>query len=151
MRGYGEAIHRVGGDQRTYVDSSASYGSRYIYTVRTVASVNPLIHSDEAGEREVEYEDVFAPPLPANIVALAERAAVRLRWDPSTAEDVAGYILYRREPGRDFHRLTPDLVTGVEYLDRGLASGLTYAYRLRVVDKVGNESELSRPVETTTR
>ncbi len=151
IRGYGEPIRRIDGAQRSYLDESARFDKRYIYTVRTVAGVDPLIHSDEAGEREIEYEDHFAPPLPANLVALAERAAIRLRWEPSVAGDVAGYVIYRREPGRNFHRLTDKLITGAEYLDRGLASGLTYAYRLRVIDHGGNESELSKPVETTAR
>lgn len=151
IRGYGEPIRRIGGEMRRYVDKTARFDKRYIYTVRAVASVKPLIHSDEAGEREVEYEDRFAPPLPENLVALAERAAIRLRWDASAADDVAGYIIYRREPGRDFHQLTERPVTRNEYLDRGLASGLTYAYRLRVVDHKGNESDLSKPVETTAR
>ena len=151
IRGYGEPLRRIGGELRKYTDRSARFDQRYIYTVRTVASVDPLIHSDEAGEREVEYEDRFAPPLPRNMVALAERASIRLRWEASTADDVAGYIIFRREPGRDFHRLTDQPVTGTEYLDRGLSSGLTYAYRLQVVDRKGNESELSRPVQTTAR
>ncbi len=151
LRGYGEPIRRIDGAQRRYLDTGARFDKRYIYTVRAVASVVPLIHSDEAGEREIEYEDRFAPPLPKNIVALAERAAIRLRWDASAADDVAGYVVYRREPGRDFHQLTPQPLTRTEYLDRGLASGLTYAYRLRVIDHKGNESELSKPVETTAR
>ncbi len=151
IRGYGEPLRRVDGAQRKYLDESARFDKRYIYTVRTVAGIDPLIHSDEAGEREIEYEDRFAPPLPKNLVALAERAAIRLRWEPSTAEDVATYVIFRREPGRDFHRLTGDPITGAEYLDTGLASGLTYAYRLKVIDHKGNESELSAPVETTAR
>ncbi len=151
IRGYGEPIRRVDGAQRSYLDASARFDERYIYTVRTVAGVEPLIRSDEAGEREIDYEDHFAPPLPENIVALAERAAVRLRWEPSTADDVAGYVIYRREPGRDFSQLTGTPIARTEYLDRGLSSGLTYAYRLRVIDHKGNESELSRPVETTAR
>ena len=151
VRGYGEPIRRVDGTKRKYLDKNARFGQRYIYTVRAVAGVKPLIHSDEAGESEVDFEDRFAPPLPKNIVALAERAAIRLRWEPSTADDVAGYIIFRREPGRNFHRLTTDPVTGSEYVDRGLASGLTYAYRMQVVDRKGNESELSKPVETTAR
>ena len=151
IRGYGEPIRRVDGAERSYLDSSARFDERYIYTVRTVASVDPLIHSDEAGEREIEYEDHFAPPLPKNIVALAERAAIRLRWEPSVADDVAGYVIYRREPGRNFSQLTDRPITRTEYFDRGLSSGLTYAYRLRVIDHKGNESELSQPVETTTR
>ncbi len=151
VRGYGETSLRLDGSRRSLLDTSARFGERYIYTVRTIAGVNPLIYSDEAGEREVEYEDRFAPPLPQNLVALAERAAIRLRWQPSDADDVAGYVIYRREPGRDFHRLTTELITGAEYLDRGLSSGLTYAYRLQVIDRTGNESELSRPVVTTAR
>lgn len=151
IRGYGEPIQRVGGEKRRFHDTTASYERRYIYTVRAVASVEPLIYSDEAGEREIEYEDRFAPPLPRNVVALAERAAIRLRWEPSTADDVAGYVIYRREPARNFHRLTDDPVQGTEYLDRNLTSGLTYGYRVQVVDKSGNESELSPPVETTAR
>ncbi|MEM7582543.1 MAG: fibronectin type III domain-containing protein [Acidobacteriota bacterium] len=151
IRGYDEALDRVEGDVRSYVDARARFDRRYIYTVRGIANVSPLIHTDEAGEREIEYEDRFPPPLPANIVALAERASVRLRWDPSEADDVAGYIIFRREPARDFHRINDQPVTGTEFLDRNLTSGLTYAYQLKVVDRSGNESPLSDPVVTTTR
>ncbi len=151
VRGYGETSLRLDGGRRRLVDTTARFGERYIYTVRTIAGVDPLIYSDEAGEREVDYVDRFAPPLPENLVALAERAAIRLRWAASVADDVAGYIIYRREPGRDFHQLTDRPITRTEYLDRGLASGLTYAYRLRVIDREGNESDLSRAVETTAR
>ncbi|MEE8523571.1 MAG: fibronectin type III domain-containing protein [Thermoanaerobaculia bacterium] len=151
VRGYGDAVGRAAGDARRFVDRGARYGNRYIYTVRTVAGTAPLIQSADAGEREIEYVDRFAPPLPRNFVALAERASVRLRWDPSTAEDVAGYVLYRREPGRDFHRLQQDTIIGVEHLDGGLTSGFSYSYRIQVVDREGNESELSDPVTTTAR
>ncbi|MCP3963160.1 MAG: hypothetical protein GY719_35420 [bacterium] len=151
IRGYGDAVKRVKGENRTYLDRSARYDRRYIYTVRAVASLDPVIHSDQGGEREIEYEDRFAPPLPKNLVALAERASIRLRWDPSAADDVVGYVIYRREPSRNFHRITDEPVASTEYLDRNLASGLTYAYRIQVIDREGNESELSAPVETTAR
>ncbi len=151
VRGYGEAIRRVAGDARQFLDTTARYGRRYIYTVRTVASVEPLIASAEAGEREIDYVDRFPPPLPRNFVALAERASVRLRWDKSEAGDVAGYVLYRREPGRDFHRLLEDPLPGLEYHDRGLVAGFRYSYRIQVVDGEGNESPLSEPITTTVR
>jgi len=149
--GYAEAIRRVPGDARQYLDTTARYGKRYIYTVRTIASLEPLIHSAAAGETELDYEDRFPPPLPENFVALGERSRVRLRWDPSAAGDVAGYILYRREPRRDFHRLTEAPIAEVEYIDRGLVSGYSYDYRIQAVDRAGNESELSAPVSTTVR
>lgn len=150
-RGYGAPLKRVKGTARDYFDRTAAYGKRYIYTVRAVAGTEPLVLSADSGEREIEYEDRFAPAVPDNFVALAETGAVRLRWDPSPDTDVAGYILYRREPGRDFHPLNDQPMRQVEYLDRGLTSGFTYSYRIRVVDQKGNESPLSQPISTSVR
>lgn len=151
LRGYDKPLHRVPGTARRYIDPSARYGERYIYTVRTVASAEPLVQSAEAGEREVLYEDRFAPPLPTSFVALGERGSVRLRWDASEADDVAGYLIYRQEPGRDFHLLTERPLAASELVDRGLVAGLSYSYRIQVVDESGNQSELSRPVTATAR
>lgn len=151
QRGYGQPIASPNADARRFLDRGAVYGQRYIYTVRTATSRKPLIESAEAGELEIQYEDRFAPPLPLNFVALAESGSVRLRWDASTAEDVAGYFLYRQDPGREYALVTDRLIQGTEHLDRGLVAGLTYSYKIRVVDQEGNESELSRPVSTTVR
>ncbi|MEM6454958.1 MAG: hypothetical protein AAF772_07670 [Acidobacteriota bacterium] len=148
-RGYGEPLRRVGADARRVVDASAAFGTRYIYTVRTLVSKQPLIYSLEAGEAEVDHQDRFAPPLPQNLVALGERGSVRLRWDASDAPDVAGYRLFRRDPGqRDFRDLTGGtLITETTFVDRGLAAGQRFEYRVQVVDQVGNESDRS-PVTT---
>ncbi len=150
-RSYDGVLRRVKGEQRKFLDTSASYGQRYIYTVRSVATAKPPVRSAEAGEREVRYEDTFAPPLPESFVALGERESVRLRWDASDADDVRGYILYRREPGREFHRLNEEPIAALEYLDRGKVTGLSYAYRIQVIDEAGNESPLSNPVSTSVR
>ncbi len=151
QRGYGDPLKRVKGEARDFFDRTAVYGNRYIYTVRSVASLEPLVLSADSGEREIHYEDRFPPAIPKNFVALAETGAVRLRWDPSPDSDVAGYILHRREPGRDFHPLNDAPMRQVEYLDRGLTSGFSYSYRIQVVDQQGNQSPLSEPITTTTR
>ena len=151
QRGYGEPLKFVKGQARDFFDRTAAFGTRYIYAIRAVASQEPLVLSANSGEQEIEYEDRFAPEVPGNFVALAETGAVRLRWDPSPATDLAGYILYRREPGRDFHPLNDQPMRQVEYLDRGLTSGFTYSYRIQVVDQKGNESKLSAPITTTVR
>jgi hypothetical protein len=150
-RSYDGVIKRVKGDRRQYLDTSATFGQRYIYTVRSVAKAKPPIRSAEAGEREVRYEDRFSPPLPKSFVALGERESVRLRWNASAANDVQGYFLFRREPGRDFHRLNEEPLAALEYLDRGKVTGLSYDYRIQAVDQVGNESPLSEVVTTTVR
>lgn len=151
QRGYGAPLKRVKGQARDFFDRTAAYGNRYIYTVRSVAGTDPLVLSADSGEREIHYEDRFPPAMPRNFVALAETGAVRLRWDPSPDNDVAGYILHRREPGRDFHPLNDEPMRQVEYLDRGLTSGFSYSYRIQVVDREGNQSPLSEPITTTAR
>lgn len=150
-RGYDEAIGSVDSDETTFSDTTARFGNRYIYTVKTVASRDPFVSSAAAGEREIEYEDRFPPPLPKNFVALAEPGRVRLRWDPSAAGDIAGYIVLRREPGRDFHPITPEPISGLEFVSEGLTPGFSYSFRIQVVDQKGNRSALSEPVTTTAR
>jgi len=150
--GYGKPLQRLAGDARSFRDPGAAYGKSYIYTVRAIGKLEPLIWSAEAGEREIDYEDRFAPPLPKSFVALGERGRVRLRWEASPAADVAGYWVWRREPRRDdFHRVHDAPVTGLEYLDRGLTAGFAYEYQIQVVDRVGNESELSEIATATVR
>ena len=151
VRGYGNAVGTVEGDQREWLDRGARFGDRYIYTVRTVLDTGTPILSAESGEREIDYQDRFAPPLPARFVALPERGTVRLRWERSRADDVAGYIVYRRDPGREFVPVQDKPITGLEYLDEGLASGLTFEYRIQTIDRLGNESALSQPVKATPR
>lgn len=151
-RAYGEALQRTGADEKSFTDRRVQYGRKYIYTVRAIASLDPLILSDEAGEREIDYEDRFPPPLPESFVALGERSRVRLRWEGSEADDVAGYVIYRREPRRqDFHRINDELVDGVEYIDRGLVAGFTYEYQIQAVDRNGNEGRISDPVSAEVR
>jgi hypothetical protein len=151
-RGYGEPLRRVSGADRKFLDDTAQFGQSYIYTVRTIAGTEPLVSSDRAGEREIAHEDRFPPRLPANLVALGEREAIRLRWDPSPDTDVAGYILFRKGPAQDdFIRITATPVVGTEYIDRGLASGLSFAYRMQAVDQLGNESRLGAPVSARTQ
>jgi hypothetical protein len=150
-KAYGPPIARVPGGERSHLDKGAAFGGRYIYTVRAVANLEPLVLSDPAGEREVGYEDRFAPPVPGNLIALGERGTVRLRWDTSAAPDLRGYLVFRRDPGRDFVRITPEPIAATEFTDRGLSSGLTFEYVVLAVDKSGNESQRSAPASTVTR
>lgn len=152
-RGYGDPVRREPGDAREALDTTAQYGHRYIYTVRTVGSETPLVLSEPAGEREIEYLDRFPPPLPKNLVALPERGGVRLRWEASDAPDVRGYRIYRTDPTQrgEWHLLFEDPLDALEYYDRGLSSGVKFSYRLQVVDQVGNESDSSAPVSATAR
>lgn len=150
-RAYGEPLARLEQGETHYLDESASFGRRYIYTVRSLVSTDPLIESAPAGEQEIDYEDRFPPAPPRNLLALAEAGRIRLVWEASRDADAIGYYVERRDPGADWRRITPSPVTALEFLDSGLAPGLAYEYRALSVDGAGNEGQPGAVVSATAR
>jgi predicted small lipoprotein YifL len=143
VRDYGPPIGFLSADETSYSDRSALYGNRYVYTVTSVSSRIPLIESAIGSEHEVDYQDVFAPAAPENLVVLAESGRVRLLWELVVGDDVLGYRVYRQETGEEFRLLTDEEVSGTEYLDRDVLPSRTYSYYITAVDRADNESEAS--------
>jgi hypothetical protein len=148
-RAYGEPVARLSSSRASFLDESAVFGERYIYTVSAVVSRRPLVESALATEIEVDYQDRFPPAPPTDFLALAERGQVRLVWRPSPDSDVAGYRVERQDPRSEFRTITDQPVTELELLDRGLVPGLTYRYRVRAVDVRGNEGAPGEEIEAT--
>ena len=146
-REYGAPVQVAPPETDRYLDRGARLDNRYIYTVTTVAEVEPLVESAIAVEQEVNYLDRFAPPTPDNLVALPETGRVRLLWEPSGAVDLAGYLLYRRGPRDEVELLTPEPTIGLEFLDQDAVTDETYVYYVIAIDHTGNRSEHSREVE----
>ncbi|MGB3564076.1 MAG: hypothetical protein WBH85_18215 [Thermoanaerobaculia bacterium] len=146
-REYGTPIQVAPPETDRFLDRDARLDNRYIYTVTTVAEVEPLVESAIVLEQEVNYLDRFAPPTPDNLVALPEAGRVRLLWEPSGAVDLAGYLLYRRGPGDEVELLTPEPTIGLEFLDQDVVTDETFVYYVIAVDHTGNRSEPSREVE----
>jgi hypothetical protein len=148
-RAHGKPLHTATGAERSWLDATAAFGQSYIYAVTALSQTEPPIESAIASEREVRYQDRFAPPPPTELVALAESARVRLVWRASEAEDVVGYIVYRRTGGGDFERVTAQPLENAEYIDTAIASGQAYTYRVTAVDSAGNESGPGNEVRAT--
>ena len=149
-RNYGARTGAADPDADHYLDRSARFGQRYIYTVTSVVHKQPLIESGLGGEAEVLYQDRFPPAPPEGVVALTEAERVRLRWDTSGDADVVGYNIYRKGLN-DFVRLNRQPQKEREYVDDRVRTGRTYIYRVTAVDDQGNESEASEEVTTTLR
>lgn len=144
---YGEHLISLPTTMETYTDTTATFGVKYIYTVTTVSSSNPLVESAITAEKQVNFRDRFPPLPPRNLVAFPEPGQVRLLWDAPTAEDVEGYLIYRRGLEGDFRLVDTDLVKKAEFLDPMVTSGGVYRYMVRAVDGAGNESEPSEEIE----
>lgn len=149
-RGHGQPLHTAGPGDASFLDASARFGQSYIYAVTTVAARVPLVESAIGAEREVRYQDRFPPAAPSELVALAEAGQVRLFWRGSDAEDLAGYLVYRRQGTTgEFVRITPEVIPGAEFVDTTVAGGRVYSYRVAAVDQLGNESPPSGDTATS--
>ena len=147
VRDYPEPIYKAREGLGSYLDRSAVFGERYIYTVTSVGNLDPLVESAVGAEHEVNYKDRFPPDSPSEVVALPETGRVRLLWQASASTDAQGYWIYRQDPGGSFEAINSELIVGSEYLDRDVASGLIYRYYLLAVDGKGNLSEASEEIE----
>jgi fibronectin type 3 domain-containing protein len=141
VREVGKPLATVPPTETRYLDTTARFGTSYIYSVTALARTAPVVESAVQAEREVRYLDRFPPPAPADLVALAESGQVRLVWRSSEAADLAGYAVYRREGDGAPQRLTPEPIAALEFTDTDVAAGRTYRYRVTAIDQEGNESE----------
>jgi hypothetical protein len=80
--------------------------------------------------------------------------AIDLSWTPDTEADLAGYIVYRREPAAAgdgaWQRISPERpVVGPGFHDGSVVAGHTYDYAVSAVDEEGHESSRSVEAEET--
>lgn len=86
--------------------------------------------------------DTTPPAAPAGVSATVENERdVALNWNAGAETDLEGYLVFR-----DGVQLTPEPVADPEYLDAALPPG-SYTYTVRAVDRAGNRSGESLPVE----
>jgi len=63
-----------------------------------------------------------------------------LIWAPDTQSDLAGYNVYRHEPGAPEQKINSEMVKTPAYRDMNVSPGRTYFYSVSAVDVRGNES-----------
>ena len=129
--------------ETVYVDTTAPYGGRHVYTVRATLTGKPKVEGVPAAEVGVDYRDVFPPAAPSRLDALPEGNQVRLVWEPVPAADLAGYVVFRAEAAGAPARLTPQPVTDTFFSDTTLTPGRRYRYTVVAVDSAGNASPVS--------
>ncbi len=144
---YGPALGSEPASATDYADTSAAYGSVYVYTVTAVPKDHPASEGPPAIQFGIRYDDVFPPPAVSRLDALPEQSLVRLHWTAVEAPDLAGYELFRSEDGGPEKRLNDKLLTETSFVDSAVEVGKAYSYRVRSVDKSGNASAPSPAAE----
>lgn len=129
--------------KNSFQDLAVLNDVEYSYKVRALRRVGPdLLESRDSPVLSAMPEKRTPPPPVLNLVAVAGRSGVELRWDPSPAPDVAGYRLYRRQEGEvKFILLNRTLLTRPAYLDETASRGRIYYYYVTAVDNSRRANE----------
>jgi hypothetical protein len=99
-----------------------------------------------------DFADLFPPSPPGNLAAVAVPGAISLIWEPSTAKDLAGYLVLRSEAGgATLTPLTKAPMTELSYRDDTVSAGVRYTYAIVAIDKAGNRSTESNRIDETAR
>jgi hypothetical protein len=150
-----------GVEQGRALDPSTHLNESYEYRAQRVAQVDVTGKTLElAGELSapitVDVKDVFPPAVPTGLAAVASSGEdgkgpfIDLNWQPDSEADLAGYIVYRREEGGTWQRISP-AKPAIEpsFHDAQVQAGHTYQYAVSAVNKGEHESERSEVAEET--
>lgn len=95
---------------------------------------------------DVDYETV-APVQPANLIAEAQPASVKLMWDANSENDLEGYMVLRAPKGTDDWNTIARKLTTHYFIDNDCRPGTSYIYKVKAIDRAQNLSEASATVE----
>lgn len=92
----------------------------------------------------VEYiVDKTAPEIPKNIQAFGNDGYINVSWDDVNDNDRDRYFVYRSESENGTYIKVAGELNTLNYIDRNVASGKVYYYKISVDDSCDNMSELS--------
>lgn len=131
-----------------WTDAASEFGKQCAYLVQTVVNIGggKFAESDLSGEVSVTPIDTFPPATPVGLRAIPAPGSVELSWEPNTEPDLAGYRVYRAVGAGEFEKVA-DVSAVPAYSDKKVESGKNYKYAITAVDRVGNPSPRTAPVE----
>jgi len=127
----------------TYTDTGASFDILHRYEIQAIEAGATSERSDPLSITPV---DTFAPAIPQGLSALAGPASAQLSWERNQEQDLALYRIYRAISNGPFTKIA-ESPAAANYRDAAVTAGATYRYSISAVDRKGNESTKSEPME----
>ena len=129
----------------SFRDFAVENNKSYFYVVRSVDSPTPPWHESlDSNESMATPRKLTPPDSPSGLTVVPGVNRVFLTWNENKEGDLAGYYIYRStSSGRDYERITENLLISTTFSDETVKSGTTYYYVITAVDKSGNESARS--------
>jgi hypothetical protein len=135
---------------REWLDRDIRYGETYAYSLRSVVkNGRSSVTSDLSAPVTITPVDRFPPAVPQGLAALAASSSIELTWEQNTETDLRGYYVYRAAGDAAFERLG-DVREVPTLSDREVKPAARYRYAISSLDRSGNESARSTPVEVST-
>ena len=128
-----------------YTDISTQWDTPYIYSVEAVMGKAASLIADSA---PVNQHDNFPPAVPSGLAGLATADSIELSWHRNAEPDLKGYFVYRSTNGGAFEQLGPSTPLPA-FTDQKITHGSVYRYQISAIDRTGNSSEKSPPVEVS--
>ena len=139
----------------SWTDEGIRFGVERCYEVRTVSVKDTAtVESVPSPAACVTPTDVFPPPAPAGLAAVAGEGAISLIWEGVDAPDLAGYVVLRgAAPDGTLAPLFEAPLVETTYRDTTAKPGVRYVYAVVAIDRAAspNRSALSNRVEETAR
>lgn len=142
-KGEAEPVEMATVREPRFTDIGAAYDVEHRYTVLATEGTAVSMISDEVA---ITPEDKFAPAPPQGLSALAGPNSAQLSWERNQEPDLALYRIYRAGQNTPFVRIA-ESSTAANYRDNTVMAGQKYRYAISAVDRKGNESPQSEPVE----
>lgn len=136
-------------DEREYRDVGLVNGYKYDYKIRAV-QVKESIQIFGLSSRVVQAvpQDRTPPVPPHGLMAVAVAEGVKLLWDRSREDDVAGYKIYRRASQDQAWKLLAQTRGGQVYFIDTIQAGQVFSYTVSAFDRStpSNESIFAKEV-----
>jgi len=134
-----------------FSDQRIAWGEERCYAVRSLQTLGDLrIESDAAAPACTTLTDIFPPKTPANLQSSPAAGSISLIWDANTEPDLAGYIVLRSTAGQRLEPMFEDPIKETIFRD-DVQPGIRFTYVVVAVDRAGNRSAPSKPVEDAAR
>jgi fibronectin type 3 domain-containing protein len=128
------------------VDVSSQFDTQYTYIVTAKEGSAESTPSEPLIFSAAQNIDKYPPAVPSGVTIVVGPDSVNLSWQRNAEPDFQGYYIFRATNGGTYER-QGDMTALPTYVDHNVEHGKTYSYKISAVDKKGNESAASHPVE----
>ena len=120
----------------TFVDHNFDWETHYAYHVTPITQIQQAgkepveVEGDDSPPAEVFAHDIFPPATPTGLQAVysgvGQKPFIDLTWAPNLERDLAGYNVYRHEPGAAPVKINSDVVQSPSFRDPNVQPGHAY-------------------------